>query len=297
MKCGTLAEFKHVKDLQPLKGNGNALETGSIIHKFLEVYHGSQMKGIGRTQAVGFGMAAAEMYIQGCQYCYDFQPTDEQPKPSCGHQPNEYPGLKNTPAESDGYIVGWQFALQTCDEYAKFWASDFWVTLAVETVRSKTLYEDDEVSILFKSKLDWIVDTNTAILPCDHKTMKQNRDTLSMNNQFMGQCRQLDTRSVIIDKIGLQKTLKPEEKFKRVPVSYSAERLMEWQSVTLPYWTKQYIAWNRDGYFPQTFPSCNGQYGKCEFYSVCESNPSMREEELRNNFYVGVPWNPVNAED
>ena len=317
MKCGRYTELKHELSLQPLKGKSNSLEIGSIIHKFLEVYYGSQMKGIGRSQAIGFGMAAAELYIQGCPNCTNFEPThDLNPeidrndggllhvcnehcitKPSCGHPINEYPGLHNTPAESEGYTTGWKFALQTCDEYAKFWQSDFWVTLDVETVRSKILYEDDEIRILFKSKLDWIVDTNNGIFPADHKTMKQNKDTLSINNQFMGQCLQLNTRNVFINKVGLQKTLKPEDKFKRVSVSYSAARLLEWQSYVLPYWVKQLVAYSNQGHFPPNFMSCDGKYGKCEFYEVCESDPDMRNEVIKMNFYRGLEWNPTNNED
>jgi hypothetical protein len=315
MKCGRLTEFQHGQSLQSLKGKSNSLEVGSIIHKFMEVYYSSQMKGIGKAQAFGFGIAAAELYIQGCEHCTNFEPSfcseqdtvDHDPtkclscimvsKPKCGHPINEYPGVQNTPPESEGYIIGWKFALQTCDEYHKFYTNDFWVTLATETVRSKVLYEDDEVRILFKSKLDWIVDTNQGIYPCDHKTMKQNSDTLSINNQFMGQCRIMDTRNVFINKVGLQKTMKPVDKFKRVSISYSASRLMEWQSVVLPYWAKVLMAYNRDGFFPPNFNSCKGQYGKCGFYEVCESDPDMRGEVLRLNFYKGPEWNPQNQDE
>ena len=308
MKCGRYADLQYVNNLQPIKGKSNSLEIGSIIHKFLEVYYGNQMKGIGKTQALGFGMSAVELYISGCKECTNFESihhlndnsethvcTEECiTKPKCGHPINEYPGLQNTPAESEGYATGWKFALQTCDEYAKFWQSDFWVTVDVETVRSKVLYEDDEIRILWKAKLDWIVDTNNGIFPCDHKTMKQNRDSVSINNQFMGQCRMMDTRNVFINKIGLQKTLKPEDKFKRVAISYSAARLMEWQSVVLPYWAKTLVAYSNQEYYPPNFNSCEGKYGKCNFYEVCESDPEMRVEVLKANFYVGTAWNPTN---
>lgn len=318
MKCGRFTELQHSHNLQSLKGKSNSLEIGSIIHKFMEVYYGNQMKGIGKSQAFGFGITAAELYIQGCPHCTKFIPPycnicngtgysqqgelhleckDCIKKPQCNHEIDEYPGLQNTPSESDGYITGWKFALQTCDEYHKFYQSDYWVTVDVETVRSKVLYEDDEVRILFKSKLDWIVDTNQGIYPADHKTMKQNRDSVSINNQFMGQCRIMDTRNVFINKIGLQKTLKPEDKFKRVSMSYSAARLMEWQSYVLPHWAKQLIAYNEQGHFPPNFNSCEGRYGKCNFYEVCESDPDMREEVLRLNFYVGNAWNPQNIEE
>lgn len=317
MKCGRYAELQYGHNLQPMSGKANSLEVGSIIHKFMEVYYRTQMQGVSKTQAFGYGIAAAELYIQGCPHCTNFVPTHKYKNvlaedilaedhtnhvcdsnciliPKCGHPINEYPGLTNTPAESEGYAVGWKFALQTCDEYHKFYQNDFWVTLDTEIVKSKVLYEDDEVRILWKAKLDWIVDTNNGIFPCDHKTMKQNRDTISINNQFMGQARLMDVRNVFINKIGLQKTLKPVDKFKRVAISYSASRLMEWQSTILPYYAKLMIQYDEQGYYPPNFNSCEGKYGKCNFYEVCEADVEMREEILRMNFYVGNAWNPVN---
>jgi hypothetical protein len=291
MTCARKTQFQHELHLQSLKGKSNSLETGSIVHKYLEVYYRSRMQNLSQTQAHGFGMAAAELYIQGCPYCTNY--TGEG-KPECLHEPDEYPGLTNTPSESEGYAIGWKFVLDTCQQYFDHYRSDFWVTLDVETVRSKVLYEDDEIRILWKSKLDWIVDTNNGIYPCDHKTMKQNRDQITLNNQFMGQCLMMDTRNIFINKIGFQKTLKPEDKFKRVSVSYSADRLIEWQSEILPYWCKQMVAWDRSGYMPPNFSNCDAKYGKCAFIEVCEADRGMREEVLRANFYVGREWNPTN---
>lgn len=297
MKCGRYTDIIQNQSLVSINGKSNSLETGSIAHKYLEEFYKRRRGGMASKDAHGFGITAAEMYIQGCVDCTSFEVSDEIVKPKCGHQPNEYPGVRNTPPENDGYIIGWKWVLETCEQYHEYYKSDFWVTVDVETVRSRILYQDDEIRILFKSKLDWIVDTNTGIFPCDHKTMKQNRDTLSLNNQFMGQCMQLETRNVFINKIGFQKTLKPEEKFKRVSVSYSAARLYEWANTILPYWCKMMVMYDETGYWPPNFSNCDGKFGFCSLKEVCESNPDMRAEVLRLNFIKGPKWNPMNAED
>jgi hypothetical protein len=309
MKCGRFTDLNMNKSLQSVNGKSNSLEAGSIIHKYLEVYYKSSTTGISKDQAHGFGKTAAELYIQGCALCTNFIPyhthtnLDEHctedciRKPKCGHQINEYPGVTNTPAESDGYIIGWKYVLDTCDQYFEHYKSDFWVTLETEIVKSKILYEDDDIRILFKSKLDWIVDTNTGIYPCDHKTMKQNRDSVSLNNQFMGQCLIMDTRNVYINKIGFQKTLKPVDKFKRITVSYTAARLYEWQSQILPYWCKTAVMYNEQGYYPPNFSNCDGKFGFCTYKEVCESNPDMRSDVLKLNFIKTEQWNPTNADE
>lgn len=323
MKCGRFTDITINQQLQSINGKSNSLEAGSIVHKYLEVYYRSKKDGLSSTASHGFGMAAAELYIQGCEHCTKFESfacercngsgtieafgdcldckgKGRVDKPKCGHPINEYPGVVNTPMEpekGDSYTIGWKWVLTTCEQYFEYYKSDFWVTLETEIVKSKIMYEDDDIKILFKSKLDWIVDTNTGIFPCDHKTMKQNRDNVSLNNQFMGQCLMLDTRNVFINKVGFQKTLKPEEKFKRVSIPYSAARLYEWQSVILPYWCKMMLMYNETGYWPPNFSNCDSKFGYCVLKSVCESNPDMRGEELRNSFIKGPVWNPMNNED
>lgn len=294
MACPRNTDFRFNHNLQSIKGKSNSLECGSTVHKFCETYYKAIIQGLSRDRAFGFAIIDAELYIKGCRSCTDFVPTPEQPKPECRHQVNEFPGLKNTPKDSAEYKTGWQFVLDTCDEYHRFWSNDHWVPLEVEVVKGEVLYEDDETRILWKAKLDLTADTNQGIFPIDHKTMKQRRDTLSLNNQFMGQCILMRTRNVFINKIGFQKTLKPAEKFIRAPISYSAARLMEWQSETLPFYAKQLLMYAEMGHWPPQFGQCEGKYGNCAFVDVCQSDPSMREEELKMGFIVGPHWNPTN---
>jgi hypothetical protein len=134
-------------------------------------------------------------------------------------------------------------------------------------------------------------------MPVDHKTMKQNRDILSLNNQFMGQCLNTDSRTVLINKVGFQKTLKPVDKFKRVGISYSAGRLYEFANQTLPYWCKQAVVYEEQGYWPPNHNACDTKFGWCEFKETCEADPSMRGDVLRMNFIKGPAWNPMNPGD
>lgn len=297
MSCPCLADFRFNHNLESINGKSNSLECGSIVHKFMEIYYGSIIKGINRKDAVGYGMAAAEMYIRGCPHCTNFNPTNEITKPECGHRKNDYPGVTNTPAESEGYHTGWKWVLTTCEQYVEYYKNDFWVPLEVEVVKSEVVYEDDEIRILWKAKLDLTADTNQGIFPIDHKTMKQNRQQLNLNNQFTGQCIIMKTRNAIINKVGFQKTLKPEEKFKREPISYTPQRLIEWQSEILPYYAKMLLMYHESGVWPRNYTHCEGKYGLCAFNQICSANPDMREEELKLNFKVGEPWNPTNEDE
>lgn len=321
MGCPRSMEFRFNYNFLSIKGKSNSLECGSLVHKFLEVYYRCIINGMSKERATQYGLAATETYIRGCPHCTDFVPTHGNNtnrtlgvealfhegehrcteecilKPKCGHRINEYPGLKNTPKDSADYKIGWQAVLDTCDAYAQFWRNDHWVPLEVEVVKGEVLYEDEEIRVLWKAKLDLVSDTNQGIFPVDHKTMKQRRDTLSLNNQFMGQCILMRTRNIFINKIGFQATLKPEEKFIRPPISYSAARLFEFQSETLPFYAKLLLMYAETEHFPPNYGHCETKYGNCAFVGVCQSDPAMRETELKLNFMVGPEWNPTNEDE
>ena len=296
MSCGTLADFRFNLNLQPLEGKSNNLEVGSLVHKVLEVFNLSIIKGVKRQDAIGYAFAAGEMYIHGCRYCTSFTPTTEQLKPSCGHQIDEYPGMVNTPQVPDKsdnrekYKTGWKWALETCEQYLDYYKNDSWVPLEVEVTKGMIVYEDDEIRILWKAKLDRTVDTNQGIFPVDVKTMKVRRDSVSLNNQFIGQCIVSKTRKMIVDKIGFQTTLEPKDKFTRTSMDYTADRLNEWQGTILPYWAKLMLMYDETGYWPPNFTHCENKYGLCQFKDTCESDRNIREETLKLNFMVGRKW-------
>lgn len=294
--CARLTDFRFNHNLQSMSGKSNSLEAGLIVHKVLETYHKLRIEGMNRDTAIQHALASGEMYVRGCIHCSDFIPSPEVLKPVCGHSVDEYPGVKNTPPDntSEPNRVGWRWALATCEQYFDYYRADHWVPLEVEVVKGKVLYEDDEIRILWKAKFDLISDTNQGIFPIDHKTMKQRRDTVSLNAQFMGQCLLMGTRNTIINKVGFQTTLKPAEKFTRFPMSYSADRLLEFQETILPYYAYQLLQFAESGYWPPNFDHCETKYGLCGFKSVCESDRGMREEEIKLHFIIGPQWNPVN---
>lgn len=329
MSCARFTDLRFNNNLQGIKGKSNSLEVGSVVHKGLEVAYKLMMFGHSRQNAVQTGLIAAQMYADGCPHCAGFTDrdcedcngngnvpapdmTDEMislrpcefckgtgkiNKPACGHSADEYPGVINSPQESEGYLVGVSHAIHTLEEYFDYYKNDHWVTLGVETVEGKILYEDDDIRILWKAKLDWKVDTNQGIFPCDHKTSKQRRQKIKLNNQFMGQCLVMGTRSMIVNEIGFQKSLKPSEKFLRPIMSYTSDALLEWQGTTLPYWAYKLVDYQETGYWPPNLTHCENKYGNCPFIHACEADPQRREEELRINFIKGPDWNPTNEDE
>lgn len=266
ISCARYADFRFNLNLVPIKGKSRSLEMGSIVHKALEVFYGELIKHFPRQMALDNALMAARAFAD---------------------DPDEVVNL----SEEDK-----QLALTTCEQYFEFYKADHWVSLEVENVKGVEIYKDDEIRIIWKAKFDWIADTNQGIFPVDHKTHSQRRDTLTLNNQFIGQCVVLGTRMMFVNKIGFQTSLKPAEKFTRVPINYSLDRINEWKDEIVPYYAKLHLMYEESGYYPPNYSHCENKWGFCMFKDVCESNRNMREETLRQQFKIGKVWDPTNDE-
>jgi len=293
MSCARYMDLRFNHRFASTKGKSNSLEVGSLIHKVLEVYYKHKIKGFDSKTSVGQALAAGQLYIIGCPHCSIMEGT-----PSCGHEIGDYPGLSNTPENNERFTIGWRFAIDTCEQYFEHYKGDSFIPLQAEHVKGDVLYEDDEIRILWKAKFDLIIDTNQiGIVSMDHKTFKQRRDKSTLSNQFLGQCMLLKSRNVIVNKIGLQTTLKIDERLSREVVSFTSDRLIEWQGEILPYYAYKLIQFQESEYYPPNYTHCDNMYGSCMFKSVCESNRDMREEVLRNEFQLAPVWDPTNKED
>lgn len=302
MSCPRLTDFRFNKNLTGPKGN--SIECGSIVHAILEHYNKARIDGKSYSDAMTIGFNHGKMYISGCPQCIEFNknPVDDGDTvslwatPCSLHKDNDYLGVQDVPEENETKAkhgrdrTGWKFVLQTMAEYFDFYRNDNWTIIAAEETRGQVIYTDDEIRVMWKAKFDEIDDTPIGILSTDHKTMKQNRDTLTLNNQFKGQCVLLKSRNIRINKIGFQTSLKAEDKFKRALISYSADALAEWVNEIVPFYAYLLSSYTENGYWPPNYSHCENKYGFCAFKVVCESDRNMREQILQVNFKKGKEW-------
>jgi hypothetical protein len=187
--------------------------------------------------------------------------------------------------------------VDTMEEYFDYWrvADQSFEILGVEEPFIYLLHEDDEVRIHLAGKIDLrIKDNKYNNQPYDHKSFSRSGPVNSLSNQFKNYCFVAESNILVVNRIGLQKSLKPHEKFLRVPVSYDHLVFESWKKnviVNIMY----YLQCEADGYWPTNETSCDKFNRRCEYYEICESSGEEAKNFKLMSNYIKVPAWDVSA--
>jgi hypothetical protein len=201
-----------------------------------------------------------------------------------------------------------EFKLETLQgivDYLKHLQSSSWIPIAAEKHFRLKVYEDESIRlrIFITGRIDLILRTpQVPVLPIDVKTESERWFYSQMSNQFRIYNLACGTNLLGVQRIGFQKTLTPEEKFKMELLPFDEDILEEFRTITLPYWVKQLILANEDSFFPMNTSNCIHGHFKCQFSDaynggICNVSRTVRAQKLSRYFVVGPEWDPANLED
>ena len=173
-------------------------------------------------------------------------------------------------------------------EYCNYYERDQWNPLAVEEVGSKILYEDEFYKFIYNFKIDLVAERGTIIAPFDHKTSRRRSEPSSLSNQFIGYCYGLGLNNIVINKIGFQKSLSPQQRFNRFILTIDDARIQEWIENTTQ-WCARILESQENNSWPMNLTSCD-KYSGCIYSSLCESDPESRIYKIERDFKVEQPW-------
>jgi hypothetical protein len=246
-----------------------ALERGDLMHKMLEPYYTLKL------EVANFDSDTWKELI------------------SVGIQPSN--PLKTAVEAGYYFATKMNLPIEVCEEtiyqmkeYDEYYRHDSWNPLAVEDVGSRVIYEDEDIRIVYNFKIDLIAEKGNIVAPFDHKTTSMNKAPSSMSNQFIGYCWALNTNTMIVNKIGFQKTLSPAQRFQRHVLTIDDDRIIEWIDNSI-WWLLKLADHMHNNHWPMNLTSCD-KYGACIYRQVCESNPLSRERKLDQYFIKGETW-------
>lgn len=241
------------------KSTTSPLDKGNMIHAGCESYYESLRLGTDYSTAVGI----AEISMRSSAAVNDFD-------------------------DDDIRIV-----LDTMEEYFDYWRfEDQLLTInAVEQPFMYLLYEDEDIKIFMSGKIDILFSKDSYInAPMDHKSFSRSGPVNDMSNQFKNYCNFTKSNILMVNRIGLQKTLKPHEKFLRVPVSYDYLILEQWK-VNVVKVCKYYVSCAVNESWSMNETSCDKFNRKCDYLELCRSSGAEAIRfKIENNFVKTEPW-------
>ena len=256
-RCHRLANFQFGENYTPIESNP-FFDRGSYGHAILEGFTEAKLDGKSRNDSIEAGFSyGLEWMIENSVHLE----TDER------------------------YLIDDSLKL-----YFKYYENSRWIVRGAEKYLSKVLYESDELTILYDGVVDWFVDTEIGPAIADHKFRSRDQPFYELNDQMIGYAFLAETNLVYEDRVGLQKTLPVEKRFKRYLARFNEQIINDWKLSATRRIIRYVNAVGTD-YFEPNFSNCQIGYGPCTFHGVCKSeNP---EEVLKAEFTRREPWDPM----
>lgn len=175
--------------------------------------------------------------------------------------------------------------------------------LEVESPFMYVLFEDKEfnngqgIKFVVIGKIDLLINWKTyKMAPMDHKSHERDYGPPSrFRNQFINYAYALQSYYLFVNRIGLQKTLKDNERFKRVPLSYDPVYFQQWKENTIAWFWKYYESITENQWL-QNLTSCDKFNRACEYLPICDtSGESNKVYKLNVSFADGKKWDVSEA--
>lgn len=190
------------------------------------------------------------------------------------------------------------YAIDTTADNIRYWKNtDETLTIeAVEQSFAYELYSDSTIRLIMIGKIDLIAsDLKYSYLPYDHKTFTRDFPLKRKVNQFLNYSMATGSNIIMVNRVGFQKSLPNEKKFKRIPLSYDPLILEQWKQNVIK-WAYLYLECAVTNSWPLNDTSCDKFNRLCEYYDVCDSSgEESKVYKLNTLFRTGEPWDVSKA--
>ena len=283
--CARKFEFAHVKNWRSLGGRATPLDRGSMIHEMLAIYRILLKLNWGGNNLAALTKIEAELLNEHSIDGEVKRSWKEMVELSIFVGRTYMAVDAENLSTNDGEEVIRQFS-----EYVDYYQDDGWQPKEIESPFSKILYESKDLILIVEGKIDLLTDSRAGRIVVDTKTASRRVEQSKLSNQFLFYSWSTGVETMVVDRIGFQKSLSVSERFQRIPLSYPKSMKDEWREWAI-YWGKMAAFHVKEGIFPPNFTSCD-KFGGCIYRSVCETDPQNREWKASTLFRVGEQWTP-----
>lgn len=264
------------------------LERGDLIHTFFKHFYREKMKGRIQFNEEQFGIVLDEASNLARRAAVEYtMPV----------------------SDADDYI-------RAARQNLIFHRGDGMLVHAVEEPFSKIIYEipdrerkisegggvEQGIRILFEGITDLVATIpNQPLSVWDHKSEARRKEAGELDNQFTGMAWAFNVDTVVVNKVGLQESLKDNEKHRRIWLDYSPKHLIEeWKrdlvGSVLEAVERHKMELRGQAAWPRNRTACRRFGRKCEFYDVCKAKPPLRPVKLQTWFHI-KPEHELFSED
>ena len=268
--CPEKYNIRHNKLKAPtIEQKSNSLDTGSVLHEGYEVYYRLLGEGQHFNDRVHAAIKRMDVFTSDIE--------------NSNLEPDEVAKIKLTAMENLEY---WRFEDESLE------------ILAVEQPFAYELFSDDFIRIIITGKIDLLVNkpgiggsSEYKNLPIDHKTFSRDFPVYRLSNQFLNYVCATESNYLLVNRVGLQKSLKSDQKFKRLPLSYDPLIKEDWKKNVKDIILRNYLECVASQTWPMNFTSCLKFNRLCEYYEICDtSGQEAKLYKLESDFATVSPW-------
>jgi len=265
--CGQQAAYNHLENIEPIDYENDSLDIGLVMHEGLAEYY--KHKNLPTNIAQAKALARVE--------------TSAMSKPALN-------GAKI------------RMMIDAVSQYIRKYETESWIVVKdtnnnplVEQTFSKTLYQDEDIQVLYTGITDLLVrahEGSQAIMPVDHKTYGSHYKPAVLSNQFSGYMWATNSANLIVNRVGVKSKL---GSFERILVARTPAMIEEWKQNAIRA-VLSHLDDMQANNFRRNYEACT-MYGGCRYLRLCNADPSHRKYLKANEYKVVPPWNPLEARD
>ncbi len=249
-RCSEEYNYRHNLNRVPLE-TAKPLDIGGVFHVGFDKYFSALKEGLPWDNAVQLGLVGIRRAL-----------------------------ILSDLDSSDGDRI-----LEVFEENTAYWrVADLGFRIEMtESAFAYVLFENEFFRISMTGKVDLVISDNIyENMPVDHKTFSRDFPLNRLSNQFINYCNATGSNYILINRVGLQTSLKPKDKYKRVPISYDPVYIEQWRQNTIV-WAMRYLDCVQTNNWEMNPQACT-RYGRlCDYLS-------NKEYKLNADFKIAEKW-------